>query len=503
VDHNKKLMGGGLLARNTVLNFIGLSAPILVAIISIPKMVSGLGTERFGILTIAWGIIGYFGIIDFGLGRALTHRVAEYIGKGLDEEIPTLVWTSMFLILIMGLFGAVLMFFIAPWIVKDLLKITKDLQNEILVSFYLLGALIPIVIVTTGLRGILEAKQRFDLLTAGRIPMGLVTYAGPLLALPFSISFIPIVVIFLVGRFFVLLIHLAMCLHVIPALRHGISVNMSIVQSMLRFGGWLTVTGIVNPIMIYMDRFVIGSLISLTAVSYFATPLEVVNKVAIIPASLVAVLFPAFTTSLEIDPNFTTLWFKRGIKFIFISTFPIIITIITFAHEGLYFWLGTDFAKNSTVVLQSLALAFFFNCLAQIPFIFLQSVGRPDLPAKLLLIELPIYIVLMLVLIRRFGIEGAAIAGLGRYMLDTTFLFYIANRYVKISIFHDRRYPKIIIGTIIFIIISFLPFVPLLKFAILFVTLSLFILVSWRCMLTGEERTLIGDISNKYIKRVF
>ncbi len=59
-----KLTSGGLLARNTILNFAGLSAPMLVAIVSIPLLISGLGTDRFGVLTLAFAISGYFGVFD-------------------------------------------------------------------------------------------------------------------------------------------------------------------------------------------------------------------------------------------------------------------------------------------------------------------------------------------------------------------------------------------------------------------------------------------------------
>ena len=68
----EKLTQGKLLARNTILNVLGYGLPMLVAIFAIPLLVKGLGTERFGILTLAWVIIGYLSLFDLGLGRALT-----------------------------------------------------------------------------------------------------------------------------------------------------------------------------------------------------------------------------------------------------------------------------------------------------------------------------------------------------------------------------------------------------------------------------------------------
>jgi len=63
---------GSLLARNTLLNFIGQAVPLLVGVATIPFIVRGLGTERFGFLSLAWVVLGYFAIFDLGLGRATT-----------------------------------------------------------------------------------------------------------------------------------------------------------------------------------------------------------------------------------------------------------------------------------------------------------------------------------------------------------------------------------------------------------------------------------------------
>ena len=47
---------------------------------------------------------------------------------------------------------------------------------------------------------------------------------------------------------------------------------------LLRFGGWMTVSNIVGPLMVTLDRFLIGALISVSAVAYYATPYEVVSQ---------------------------------------------------------------------------------------------------------------------------------------------------------------------------------------------------------------------------------
>ncbi len=68
---------GSILVRNALLNLVGQGSPLLVALIAIPLLIKGLGTDRFGVLTLAWIVVGYFGLFDLGLGRALTKMVGE------------------------------------------------------------------------------------------------------------------------------------------------------------------------------------------------------------------------------------------------------------------------------------------------------------------------------------------------------------------------------------------------------------------------------------------
>jgi len=277
-DKQVNLIGGRRLARNVFWNLLGTGAPLLVAIVAIPMLIEGLGIARFGVLTLAWMVVGYFSLFDLGLGRALTKLVAEKLGKGQNNEIPALIWTAMSLMVVLGVLGAIVAVALSPWLVDSVLNIPIELQAETLNSFYVLAASIPVVIATTGLRGILEAHQRFGMVNVVRIPLGIVTFVGPLFVLPFSNSLVPVVVVLVVARLISGLAYAILCLRVDPAIRQSVSIHRAMVKPLISFGGWMTVTNIVGPLMVYMDRFIIGAVVSMTAVAYYATPYEVVTK---------------------------------------------------------------------------------------------------------------------------------------------------------------------------------------------------------------------------------
>src|SRR5207245_5800245 len=101
-----------------------------------------------------------------------------------------------------------------------------------------------------------------------------------------------------------------------------------------------------------------------------------------------------------------------------------------FAHEGLRAWLGAEFAQHGAPVLRWLAVGVFINGIAQVFATHLQGIGRPDLTAKLHLIELPIYVPALWLAIHYFGIVGAAMAWTVRVALDGALLFWLTRRFV-------------------------------------------------------------------------
>ena len=487
------LTSGRLLAGNTLWNMVGIGAPLLIGIFCLPLLKKFLGTDKLGLITLAWAVIGYFGLFDFGLSRALTKFLAERLGQKKFHEIQPLVSTSMVLLALLGGTGALFTFLLSPWIIQHL-NIPANLQEESLHSFYWLSASLPLVIMTTGARGVLEALQKFRLATAIRIPMGMFTYLGPVLVLPFSRSVAVIFAVLVVGRAIACVIHIWACLRVLPELKLVPTVNKSLAGSLLRFGGWMSVSNVVGPLMVTFDRFVIAAMISVAAVAYYAVPFDVIFKLTLVPASLVAVLFPAFSTAASADRGRLVFLYESGIKYIFISLFPVTLALIAFAPEGLNLWLGKDFALNSAPVARWLLVAIFVNGLAQIPFAHLQSEGRPDITAKLHLIELPFYAVILFVLVRKFGIQGVAVAWLMRVATDTVLLFAISHRLLPENRIVFGKLPLMLAGALAAFVIagSAVPFV--VRALVVGGTVVLAGVAAWRWMFSPRERRSLQSL---------
>jgi len=419
------LTGTSRLTGNVAWNFLGLTLPLAAGLLAIPVLIRFLGLDRFGLLTIAWTLTGYFNVFDFGLGRALTKIVAELIGAGRYAEAPRYIWLSLVMMGLLGVVATISLALFSPWIVESLLNVPLELQIEVTLAFRILAFSIPVVMVTTALRGILEAHQRFDLVNKLRMPLGLFTFLGPLLALPIGNSLIAVFSILLGGRLLFLWLHFHACRILYSGLFavEGMRFSGSQLMELLRLGGWMTVSNLAGPIMVSMDRVFIGALQSAEAVAYYATPQSIVFRLQVIPGAMMGVLFPAFSTMRGARENRSERAFGLACASVLLMTFPLCLLITVFAAEGLHYWLGREFSLASSVVLQLLSIGVVINAVAQVPFGFLQSHGHARVTAIFHLIELPLYIFSVVVLIVNYGIIGAAIAWLLRASIDAIALF--------------------------------------------------------------------------------
>ena len=164
-----------------------------------------------------------------------------------------------------------------------------------------------------------------------------------------------------------------------PLLRHSVTIDPRLLPMLFSFGAWMTVSNILSPIMEYMDRFLVGMLLSLTAIAYYATPFGVATKMLILSHGYFwyCCFSPRFLRHLWRDREHAGRLFRRAVKYVALALLPITFLMVLFAQNGLNFWLGPVFASHGA---QRTAVAcnrrVFFNGIATLPFALLQGAGR-------------------------------------------------------------------------------------------------------------------------------
>jgi len=188
----------------------------------------------------------------------------------------------------------------------------------------------------------------------------------------------------------------------------------------------MTVTNVISPMMVYFDRFFIGSALSMSDVAFYTTPYLIVTKLWVISNAASTTLFPRFADGSAAESNLLA----ESSLLLLLTMLPGVLFFYLFSGEILTIWLGGEFANHSKIVLQILAIGVLANGIAQVPFAYLQGRGQPRKTAILHLTELPAYLLLLWLLLPRLGIEGAAISWSLRNIIDCILLYAICWRTV-------------------------------------------------------------------------
>jgi len=426
-DPEKRLgleIDGRLLTKNTLINLAGQIVPILAVLLVAPYLIQRLGEARAGILAVSLAILNFSPLLDLGFGRALRKRVAEALGRGDDDRVMPIAMTAILSQFGAGVIGAGLFSAIAPTLVDTWLKIPEDLQTEALATFILIAFALPLSVLIDSLMGVLEAAQRFDLVNYIRVPFLLSESLLPLVGVHLGWQLDSIALLMLAVTVLFVCAYYIVCARVFPGLRRRPSFDREELRRLFGFGKWVMVTNAVAPMLMYLDRLAIGGILGMVAVTAYTAPFEAITRLSLIPASMAAILFPAFS-ALSGQGLYERLekYAGRAVKYLLLFLGPIVVLTMIFSRPILETWIGADLAEDGALALSILAFGVLVNALAYVPFSLIQARGRPDLTAKFHVIELPIHAVLVFTFVHLWGIPGAALAWTARVTLDAILLF--------------------------------------------------------------------------------
>lgn len=406
--------------RHTLYNIAGLVAPIAAALISTPILVRDLGADRFGILTLVWAIVNYFGIFDLGLGRALTLQISIQLAKDDHGSVRHLIRSALAALLGMGTIAAVILYFGSPYIVARI-QGSAD-SAEISSTVHAIVFALPFIVATSGVRGVLEAKHAFGILNIIRVPMGLLNFVGPVLIVLYGSNRLDDISWLLsFARVLSLGLHMYFMCRMLPELVSTERLDWSWIRVLLQNGGWMTVSNLVGPLMGYLDRFIVGFILSAALVTYYATPQELVLKVYILPGALTAVLFPRFASDHVLGT--AKALYRKSVALVGVLMAGFCLFTYIFSYKILAIWISPSFASQSFEVLRLLLMGIFAGTVSSIPYTYLQAIGNSNKAAISHTLQLPLFLAGSYFLTSHFGIKGAAVAWSVRLLLDAVIMF--------------------------------------------------------------------------------
>ncbi len=414
------------LKHNTLWNLAGSVLPLIAGAALIPYTLARLGNESFGILTLIWGLIGYFTLFDLGVGRALTFRLSQLQASGQIIEIGPTLRAGMALTLGAGLVGAALIWALAPSLARHWLKISPALQQDAMLAFLIAALGILPTTMASGLRGALEGLDRFAASNVSRIMLGLWMFVVPAWVVYFHGAELWVITIYLVLGRCLVVVGMAWQLrsHLLRRAT-GAWVQKRHVGVLWNYGFWVSLTGIVGPLMVYGDRFFVSAAVGAGQLPLYAIPQEGLLRLLLIPIALTSALLPRLAT---MDHEATVRSYRQSSLQIAVCMFAVCVLAAALAYPVLAVWLSAEFARTAFPVVLILCVGIWINSMALMPYTLLHAKGNPRLTAIFHLAELTLYLFAVWFLSSKFGLPGAALAWAARVALDLALLRLAVRR---------------------------------------------------------------------------
>lgn len=409
--------------RNATYNLLGSIVPLAMSLVTIPIYLGLIGEARYGVLAVAWLLLGYFGLFDLGLGRAVAQRIAA-LKTGSADERAKAFWTALVLNIGLGVIGGLLIWPIANYFFGDILKVEDALRPEIESAVPWLVMAVPMATLSGVLTGALQGRERF-------VELNLISVLGTLLfqLLPLFVAALEgpglglILPAALFARLITLVILFEACRRQIFR-GHAASFVRSQAKQLLGFGGWVTVSSFIGPMMVILDRFIIGALLGANAVTYYTVPFQLSERSTIVSNALTSAVYPRFAS---MSPDEERHLAAESLRALAVVVTPLTVVGILLMGPFLALWISQEFADRSTVIGQVVLLGFWVNGFAKIPYAQLQARARPDLVALCHLGEVLPFFALLYFGLSTFGLIGAAIAFSVRVVADFALLANFAG----------------------------------------------------------------------------
>jgi O-antigen/teichoic acid export membrane protein len=166
------------LLRNVASNGVGYAVQVAVAFFLTPFILRSLGETRYGVWTVAVGLMGYYGLLDLGFSAGINQYLTRHLAiKDLDGVNRT----ASTGVVALGACG-VLAFLVSAVIAFNatrLFTVPSNATHEVALVIFIMGASVALQFWFFTYSAVFTALQRFDLSNAIGIVTGLSQRSPP------------------------------------------------------------------------------------------------------------------------------------------------------------------------------------------------------------------------------------------------------------------------------------------------------------------------------------
>lgn len=422
-------------ARNSLYSLLGFVYPIALNIVITPLLIHRLGVEGFGIFSLATVFVGLIALLDVGVAPSLMKTVAVHAARGEEVEVNNAFGLSLIFYAAIGLIGAAVAVVVARFLITDIFNISATSRPVATFAFAVAGAGFLLTMLLSPLGAIPPALQRYDVATKVNVVITTVGAGGTAAVLLAGLGLRAVMVLTSIAiPLLALGAYAVIDRRIYRNLRFRLYWERDLAVQLGSFAGFAFISNTAGLVLFQFDKVLLGSLASVSAVTYYVVPGNLAQRVHSASANLASVVFPAASDLFaREDMAAVRRLYVRATRFVVLFIVSTSIPALVFADKLLRYWIGPGFADHGTTVLRILLVTYSIMALNVVPYYVTLGAGRPRIAALFNIVTALINVVLVIVLIPRFGATGAAVAYLISVVPFVGFIWYAEARLLAVS----------------------------------------------------------------------
>lgn len=381
---------------------------MVLALVSLPLMLRGLGSAAFGtwiLLQTFSAVNGWLSLLDLGMATAGTREIAGRHGvddePGLAEAVGTTVAVLSVLAVATGLVFAV----VGPFVLPALFRTPEDLRGPLQLAIVVYGVQATFDLVTGAFTSVLDGYQRVDraravdvarrtLVTAATAVAALVTHRLGVVAVASAVATV-------VGTVGALLATRATARGLRPR------ASMAGARTLFRYGRTVAVLRPLGVLRSTVDRFVVGVILGPSAVALVEVATQVQNGAnAVLSASSYSVVPTAARLHAQREPAKLTELVESATRYSLLATWPVAALSAVLAAPLIDVWVGAAYEEAALlIVLACTAVA--ITAPGQVGSQYLLGTGRARTILRIAFLAIVVNVAGSIVLVKLVGVAGA------------------------------------------------------------------------------------------------
>lgn len=398
--------------RSTLTAYLNTASSVVVALVTVPLLTDGLGTSAYGVWVLVGSTVLYLELLEFGFGATTIQYVASAKARGDEDEVRTAITTSFWLLAVPGA-AALLLSLVLVVVFPMVFDVGPGLESATRVLLLLLAVDLALSIPCDVFGGALIAHQRLDLLNWTLVSVTVLQACGWAIVLATGGGLVGLGIVTVSLSLVAHLWRWLLVRRMVP----GLSLNprraaRRLVRPYAGSSFWYSLGEFSEVVIARMDTIVVGIVVGVPAAGVYGVGQKLALLASKLTSPALATFFPhAAHLSARGDEDGLRSTTIAATRIATVVALPLALVLAAFAAPAIEVWVGPEFAEAAEVVVY-LSLATAVASLGSAGQLVLYGTGAVKGVGLVSAAEAVLNLVLSVVLARRMGLSGVALATL-------------------------------------------------------------------------------------------